>query len=1315
MKRLFLFAVALIVLFGLSGLALAEGQGSPGDVTVPDDDDPEIIVTVDEEPWTGAGTENDPFVISTAYGMSCLSQYTEETNGAEGEYFLLGRDIDLGAYCGGNNGSWTPVGSRDIPFNGFFDGGGNTISGLYIYERYGDFVGLFNTTGENAAIRNLNVSGYVYARWYAGGITAENFGTIANCRFSGNVTCTLGGGGIVGLNSGGKISGCTVDATVNGHGTLGGLVGDLGGQVEYCSFSGTVRGKNVLGGIAGNISDFGTIKDCTAEGVIAGGTALGGIAGWGRKGNEISRCSFTGFVNGLDEDGYSEMIGILGNIEPLSCVGGILGKAESRAHIEDCTFTGDVCGGNYVGGIGGDVNAEIIKCKTFPLVSGGYVSVNDGTDQYIVEVPTESGTVSGKNYVGGIAGSDTLCIKECENHLYVSGKKNVGGIAGYFCGWWTVSCINYATGMVGEKYVGGIVGYLAKDCLTGIGSCHNYSMVQGNDYVAGIAGYAGSKLGFNENHVEPWQIVGQTNTGLIYGCYDGPGAMLTLHPNGMRGTDVSYLVVPFESYMPDCPFEDDERAFFAWNTAPDASGTYYYPGQEISRDVSGDMYAIWMEIRGDGYAGAGTREAPYALHSDIVNLPSGWYVVDGLALCANRMYVNGEVNLILSSGATLSALEGIGVPHGSSLTIWGPGRLDATGKDRCAGIGGDDEGGNPGNLPIGTITINGGIITATGGQYGAGIGGGNEGSNNRLTINGGTVIATGSDGAAGIGGGDYGNGGTVVINGGNVKAFGSVRTRTLQAAAGIGAGRPRTDGSEPRRSAQVYITGGTVTAVAGESGLGMGGAQAIGVNLADADKLTNANDDRTSLPVGYRVTAGLAEDNAVTVMFADQIAGTRMNYARIEPCVEHSLNGRLCRYCEAPIGHSGNGTADSPYTIRNAEEWNRLADYIAAGLDTRGLYFRQEGHLTVSRMIGTSGNPFNGCWEGQGWGLTFVADAVEAYCAPFRYVGEATFTTLRIDGTINTVYKFAAGLVGKVTTSCRIVNCKCGTRIVSTVTGDGTHGGFVAVGKNVLYEGCSFVGVILGGETTMCGGFQGWDDGDSRCVNCMFAGALDTKSDSAPFIRNSGDTENCYYTNPVGQGRDRGKQAVAVTEEPGITINWGEGSNYRIAGLYACPTGMIWNERFHAGAGETVNLTIAGGGTGDGAVCGYACDGAVLTRDGEGWTLLLSDVGAYIRALPAFGEPDFTLPAALNAIEEEAFEGIAAAVVDVPAGCTSVGDYAFRNCPNLTQIRVPAGCPIGEGAFDGCGIVYVYSAPGSPAEAYSATHDNCVFVPEAPN
>lgn len=95
-----------------------------------------------------------------------------------------------------------------------------------------------------------------------------------------------------------------------------------------------------------------------------------------------------------------------------------------------------------------------------------------------------------------------------------------------------------------------------------------------------------------------------------------------------------------------------------------------------------------------------------------------------------------------------------------------------------------------------------------------------------------------------------------------------------------------------------------------------------------------------------------------------------------------------------------------------------------------------------------------------------------------------------------------------------------------------------------------------------------------------------------------------------------------------------------------------------------------------------------------------------------FGPADFVLPADVTVIQDEAFAGIKASVVDIPDTCTQIGARAFKDCLSLTQIRIPENCEIGEDVFENCVFVTIFGKVGSPADTYCKSHDNCALVEE---
>ena len=178
--------------------------------------------------------------------------------------------------------------------------------------------------------------------------------------------------------------------------------------------------------------------------------------------------------------------------------------------------------------------------------------------------------------------------------------------------------------------------------------------------------------------------------------------------------------------------------------------------------------------------------------------------------------VSGNVELVIAGTNTLqSGTDHAGVEKADdngTLTISGPGTLEAYGGESGAGIGSGSQKG------CSNIEIESGIINAHGGQWGAGIGSGNVGNRpgvlggSYITINGGDVTAYGGSEAAGIGGGFKGNGKDITINGGTVHA----ESGGGEKVAAIGGGRVNGKGEN------IQITGGNVTVKSG-TGVWIGG------------------------------------------------------------------------------------------------------------------------------------------------------------------------------------------------------------------------------------------------------------------------------------------------------------------------------------------------------------------------------------------------------------------------------------------------------------------------------------------------------------
>jgi len=264
----------------------------------------------------GSGTEAEPYQISSISQLMGFSELVAAGQSFEGAYIELVNDIDLGNLIIGG-GNWNPIGwyqnkaelagSVKHPFKGHFDGCGNSIYGLNIFNSSLQLqnVGLFGHV-EGGSIRNLSVeSDYVIGADNVGVLAGSITGSaiIYNVTVTGYVAAQADAGGIAGEVTGSTkrvtIENCTADGIVIYSEGNTGFVGGIAGNVQnaylvdnvvhtYDGDSNRIYGKGYVGGIAGRINKT-DIYNSYVSGTIGGNgsKAIGGIAGKYESGNLV--------------------------------------------------------------------------------------------------------------------------------------------------------------------------------------------------------------------------------------------------------------------------------------------------------------------------------------------------------------------------------------------------------------------------------------------------------------------------------------------------------------------------------------------------------------------------------------------------------------------------------------------------------------------------------------------------------------------------------------------------------------------------------------------------------------------------------------------------------------------------------------------------------------------------------------------------------------------------------------------------------------------------------------------------------------------
>ena len=405
---------------------------------------------------TTRGTKEKPFLISTPEELAGLAQLTNKVGNwanpsvlFKDKYVLLTRNIDL------QSKEWAPIGWKidykivtsgfnKIPnykgFDGTFDGGGHTISGLsivtcenlYVHNTVqSETAGLFGYLDNEGTVKNLVVKGNVNASKCegVGGIAGWADGVIENCATDVSISATSSkrgyAGGIAGLNGNPK-----------GDGT-GPVTDGIKAMIRNCVVFGNVSSTPLSFSYAGGIVGFsnwyhGEVRNCVAlcKSIIAGMDA-GGI--------------FGGFNSNITANSVS----VAAKVKASSASGivGAYGYDYQNCYwlkvTDDQPQNGNSSMGHYEYGRVTDESKLPVAAAIFDAADFGTIKPGDEREIHIVSYPTQA-DASGLKYTWHVddtklqivSGQGTKTIKiraldVTEDISYAALSADVTGLLGY--------------------------------------------------------------------------------------------------------------------------------------------------------------------------------------------------------------------------------------------------------------------------------------------------------------------------------------------------------------------------------------------------------------------------------------------------------------------------------------------------------------------------------------------------------------------------------------------------------------------------------------------------------------------------------------------------------------------------------------------------------------------------------------------------------------------------------------------------------------------------------------------------------------------
>lgn len=363
----------------------------------------------------GNGDPNDPYRIWTPEQFVAIGSHPEDW----ASHFRLMADVNL---VGIDPAIISPIGNRNVPFSGVFDGNDFAIENFtfdrnevydagifglvstvemkerinpghmnslyeFDYEAY-----VFEPNESVVHIKNLNIVNIkVFGSRHVGGLAGRCFGAIENCQIKGGDLIAPLEASFTSVTLGGRRDTYYYDSqfskrkdSLDAWRMVGAVTGLLAvGRLEGCDVSNVRMQGDLVGGLVGS-SDEAVISDCSFSGEISSYAASGGLVGRmiytdtyrSAADVRIKSKTYSGGLGGAARGSRMIQCCAEGQVEGETMAGGLLGYSFG-ALVSDCYAQCDVNCPKYLNKVGGFIGQSeddsISRCYCAGQVTSRYV------------------------------------------------------------------------------------------------------------------------------------------------------------------------------------------------------------------------------------------------------------------------------------------------------------------------------------------------------------------------------------------------------------------------------------------------------------------------------------------------------------------------------------------------------------------------------------------------------------------------------------------------------------------------------------------------------------------------------------------------------------------------------------------------------------------------------------------------------------------------------------------------------------------------------------------------------------------------------